>query len=669
VVADGRPSGPGCSRSSNTSVCVSDVCSCVTCSLVIASRSSLVGWSRLPRAVVNTFVKHKRAHRRKLAILNRWQNKSEPFSAFVTNLSDRELSAAEMVVLGKGLSFVPTPKFCAGAVLQGFEDFANRLRVGVAAYVQKWAGRMHPFKAKSSYRIARSESVALERYIECTRRSLQMLTLCPSPVIKNFSGFEQSALRVLSQDRSIVIKKSDKGGNVVVVGAEVYKAEGLRQLNGPQYRVLEESSFSLDTNNMVLDWAERNFVSGNIDIMVRDFLQRIDGSKLKDATFYMLPKTHKNPPHTGRPIISGIGCPTERASALLQLFLSVVVRKQFTYIKDTRHFISQVEGQLLPASSVLITLDINNMYTEIPLDEAEIAVLDAVYQSGISVVHGVKLMPVGAFKSLLRICLTRNNIYFAGVQYLQVRGVPMGSKFSPEVADIVGFCLERRIFAMYDNTIRWVRFRDDCFMILPLDVSDVAAFVDTCNSAHETLKFKFESSKASVPFLDTEVTVASDGSLYVRPYRKPAYAFQYLYRNSAHPASVFKSFVKGELLRLARNSSRVQDFVLHADIFRSRLLARGYDDKFIEPVFSSVKYVEVRQSQSALNDHSPAAKLVCVFPYFPHLAPSTMRSALIDAWQYIVDDQILNTVFPTMPIVGLSKHCNLSKSLVSSRFD
>jgi hypothetical protein len=327
---------------------------------------------------------------------------------------------------------------------------------------------------------------------------------------------------------------------------------------------------------MISDWAERHCTAGNIDRYSLEYLTRADGSRVRTVRFYMLPKTHKDPPHTGRPIISGNGSPTERGSAFIQVFLMEVVRVQTTFLRDTKQFIQWVEGQHLPASSMLLALDINNMYTEIPLDEAETSVMDAVYQAGIVSVRGIKLPPPLPFRQLLHICLYRNNFVFASQEYLQVRGVPMGSKFSPEIADIVGYCLERRIFAMYDNAIHWMRYRDDCFLFLSPNTATIAGFVDTCNSVHPTLKFKHESSSVSLPFLDTEVWVRPDRRIAVRPYRKPMYRFQLLHRKSCHPPSVFKSIIRGETMRLMRNSSLQSDFQRHSDLFRSKLVTRSY---------------------------------------------------------------------------------------------
>jgi hypothetical protein len=383
----------------------------------------------------------------------------------------------------------------------------------------------------------------------------------------------------------------------------------------------------------------------------------------------MLPKTHKDPPRTGRPIISGIGCPTERGSSFLQVFLAGVVRAQFTYLKDTRHFITSIEGRCISPSQILVALDVNNMYTEIPLDEAEISVMDAVFQLGFTEVKGIRLPPTLAFRSLLHICLTRNNFQFAGSQYLQIRGVPMGSKFSPEVADIVGFCLERRIFAMFDSAIGWSRFRDDCFMILSLEVSSVENLLEKCNAAHPTLKFKIESSSRSLPFLDTEVYVR-EGALAVRLYRKPSYAFQYLLRSSCHPVAVFMSLVRGECLRIARNSSSLSDFQHHVQVFAGKLVFRGYKRTMIDSIIGTVDYTgdRARQLQDRVAVTLDRSKLVCVMPYYPQFAPRLLRSVLQEHWHVIAADPAIGHIFHTVPILGFRRGKNLASFLVRARF-
>lgn len=51
------------------------------------------------------------------------------------------------------------------------------------------------------------------------------------PVSSNLSVTERQALKVLAFDSSVVIRKSDKGGTVVVLDSEMYKNEALHHLS------------------------------------------------------------------------------------------------------------------------------------------------------------------------------------------------------------------------------------------------------------------------------------------------------------------------------------------------------------------------------------------------------------------------------------------------------
>ena len=60
----------------------------------------------------------------------------------------------------------------------------------------------------------------------------------------------------------------------------------------------------------------------------------------RSQQFYLLPKIHKdplNPP--GRPIVSGIGGPTEKNSQLVDHFIGPLVPLSQSYIRDPTHLI------------------------------------------------------------------------------------------------------------------------------------------------------------------------------------------------------------------------------------------------------------------------------------------------------------------------------------------
>ena len=83
------------------------------------------------------------------------------------------------------------------------------------------------------------------------------------------------------------------------------------------------------------------------------------------------------------------------------------------------------------------------------------------------------------------------------------------------------------------------------------------------------LKFTVEVSIFEVTYLDLKIfkgpRFQSKGFLDTKIYTKPTETFQYLDRNSAHPLTTFKGFIKGEVLRYARLCNNETDFLEKRD--------------------------------------------------------------------------------------------------------
>jgi hypothetical protein len=80
------------------------------------------------------------------------------------------------------------------------------------------------------------------------------------------------------------------------------------------------------------------------------------------------------------------------------------------------------------------------------------------------------------------------------------------------------------------------------------------------------------------------------GKLDLALYQKPDSAFLYIPMFSDHPEHVLHAFIHGECMHIVKRNSCERLFEQHHELFRYRLLARGYTHKFIGAAFSSVKY-------------------------------------------------------------------------------
>jgi len=81
--------------------------------------------------------------------------------------------------------------------------------------------------------------------------------------------------------------------------------------------------------------------------------------------FYTLPKIHKKIP-IGRPIVSGSSGPIECISSFVDSLLQPIAIKQKSYLKDTNDFINFIENTPMTNNTLLATLDVSSLYTNIP---------------------------------------------------------------------------------------------------------------------------------------------------------------------------------------------------------------------------------------------------------------------------------------------------------------
>ncbi|KAM9320090.1 general transcription factor II-I [Gastrophryne carolinensis] len=121
----------------------------------------------------------------------------------------------------------------------------------------------------------------------------------------NLNKEELEALRSLEKEEGIIIKKADKGGNVVILSRDYYCREVQRQLEYHNtYEKLTHNpikQYKLEFDSLL----KKALDEGVITRTLYDFLEV---EFPRTPTFYVLPKIHKNPEKPpGRPIVSGIG--------------------------------------------------------------------------------------------------------------------------------------------------------------------------------------------------------------------------------------------------------------------------------------------------------------------------------------------------------------------------
>ena len=189
------------------------------------------------------------------------------------------------------------------------------------------------------------------------------------------SSDERKAIKELKENSEINIKKADKGTTTVIMNKQDKITEGQIQLRViDNYRTLETpmvKETSVRVERLVTELYQRK----HIDAMTKKWLSQTPNPP-RIPEFYTLTKIHKANP-VGRPIISGCEGPTERISSFVDSLLQPIAKQQTSYFKDTTDFINFLEKTKVEENTILVSMDVTSLYTNIPQEEGITTVCNA----------------------------------------------------------------------------------------------------------------------------------------------------------------------------------------------------------------------------------------------------------------------------------------------------
>ena len=141
---------------------------------------------------------------------------------------------------------------------------------------------------------------------------------------------------------------------------------------------------------------------------------------------------------------------------------------------------------------------------------------------------------------------------------------------------------------------------------------------------------------------------------------KETETFQYLDRTSCHPKSVFKGFIKGEIIRHIRNTHAETQRLKIIDFFKSKLLQRNYDASEIDEAINSTLQLE-RKDLLVDKIKDNARALVLVSKYNP--AVKQLKRAIVKHWNIIQKNLECASIFTVKPMIAYKRHKNLQDIL------
>ena len=582
------------------------------------------------------------------------------------NLSNYSIQFEELKILGRGLKFCPTtPLYDHGMAKESIDKFFRNASLFLffsdennsheKTELNSTDGFKHE-KLKLPSKFNPSKPNMLEHIQEIlTDRILNHNPNRSRP--RNMTNSEYKVIENLKENNSTVIKKADKGSNVVILNREYYIKEAMRQLSDKKFYKECTNDLTLEHHSTIQELILQMFDKKIISEQTYKFLS--EGGK-RTSIFYLLPKIHKNlvePP--GRPIVSSVDSPTERISMMLDIILQPLLLGTKSYIKDTPDFLRKLDRITILPTDNFFTLDVTILYTNIPLEES----LDIMEKEFFPKTNcGI---PIEYLRRMLELVLKCNNFKFNRKHFLQINGTAMGTRVAPTYANLFMAHFEEKYIYCNSKPRIWFRFIDDIWGLYTGDKASFDNFVERINSIHSSIKFSGEFSNIEVDFLDV-TTYRKGNKIFSRLFCKPTDSHSYLEFNSRHPPQNKNSIQYSQFLRIRRNCTEWEDFLQNGLKLSAYFSIRGYPLELVTKAFLDTNRLTrndiLAEKSNSIKDDMEK-KLFLILDSNPSLP---IKEWLLELWPILYKSSGTRKLVDVQPIIGYRRPKNLQDILVTS---
>ena len=584
--------------------------------------------------------KCQRVHKKKLYDLGYFEKDVNDPDQVIHNLSSYQLTDTDKSLLAKGLNFALPPKKI------NFADYMTPFEL-LFRKVKDCDVEHHKLDILK---------VDLKRIAYASFNRYNFLREL------NLSLPEFHALKRLSSNKDIVIHKSDKGNSVVIVDRKDYIKKLEELVADPakfvKVDVKEDKDYSFMTKEKeTVDAILRNLLTKKSISEYEKKCLSPDGPN--PARLYGSPKIHK-PLVDGlpkyRPIISQIGTCTYNIAKFLLPFIQPHTTNNYT-VNDTFHFVSMIDNK--DHSLFMASLDVDSLFTNIPLDETIEILTNKIYAG----VDSVKGLSRSDFKRLLTVSTQGAVFYFNGCYYRQRDGVAMGSPLGPALANAFlchheEYWLENCPLAF--APIFYARYVDDIFVLLK-SREHVERLAHYLSSQHPNINFTFEMEDSDcLPFLDVKV-FRDDDKFSTSVHRKDTFSGVFTNYTAFMPEVYKKGLISTLLYRAYMiNSSLIG---MHDEVEKLKTIFRknGYPISFIDNcIFKFFNKI----NETKVPVHTVPKLEVSMFLPFLGTTSMCVRNNLIRSFRNILPFCNIKVIFKTSN--RLSSHFKFKDSFPNS---
>ena len=443
-----------------------------------------------------------------------------------------------------------------------------------------------------------SENLSLikARLLDTALSSYESFSRDQSP-FENVTASEFKTLRLLSENKNIVIKKADKGNTILILDKISYISAIEEILNDhtkfPNLEIPAAKEINYTTN------LEKKLTSDLKLLKDGEIIEKVTYKNIKPVgsrpgALYGLGKVHKEinnelPPF--RPILSAIETPTYKLAKFLLPLLTPLTQNEYT-VTDYFHFAEEICKQ--NPNLYMSSVDVDSLFINISLDETIDICIDSLYTDD----ENTPKIPKDVFHNLLTVATKESFFMFNNIFYKQIDGMAMRSPLGPP--------LTNTFMCKFEN--KWLK---DCphslkpaFHRLYLD--DIFVLFSSLDQAE---RFK----KHLLSLLDVN-KFREKGKFFTNVYRKKTFSGVCTNFDSSIPETYKTGLIKSLVFRCFNFRSDFHEINILKSISYKNNYPRDFLDKCIKEFLDRVL------TQKVVVSTVPKKDLMIVLPYLGKLS-------------------------------------------------
>ena len=585
-------------------------------------------------------------------------------SGDIRNLTNVDVPPEAVVVLSKGLGFIPSPSVDPEELRLDARLVTNRIisskdNKEVANIFEKSSSvipskltdpNYHPMKTPTNNKVIKQTVEYINTKVNTLENNINKAKH------KNLTYNEEEGLKWLQKKTKIgeiTITKADKGGSIIIVPSKYMEDKIAKKVHNQELY----ERLSGDPRTSVQEQLYKHWLEGKANKYVTSYeAKEIMGitenntkstsSKYKSGLSYFNPslKIHKLKPEDITPgcdipirlILAAQDGVTKRSDVFIQQKWLNDIEKDFCLdlVSDTNATLKWLEEQntlLTPQSKINIhpfTFDFESLYDNISPNLVREALIAASCENRPEWSNDF----INWLVELCDISMQSSFGIFKDIWYKQNNGISTGSSLSVQLANITVYyvlrkCLYNKVELMdlvANNGIK--RFVDDGVGLFSGSLNEFDSFCNNINIDLQKygLNIKDDEWKISkehndpIHFLDIQIWFDEIGQLQTDLYIKPTDSRTYLNFNSAHPDHIFPGIVYTQSLRLRRIINNENRLSYQLNKLKEDFVRAHYPMKMLNNIIDKVKTLPRilnKQDKVSNNDKGDKINITVVSTY------------------------------------------------------